>query len=126
LLQPNIKLKFGQAKLRQKCKSGVEMRSSISIAIIPLLALAALSIGLALAEETIQADDNTTSAMNETVTNETLCNNTLTNESLENATLDNTSLENATLTNETLNNLTCPQNETNPFANVKGRQPKIH
>jgi uncharacterized protein YjbI with pentapeptide repeats len=102
------------------------MRSSISIAIIPLLVLAALSIGLAFAEETIQADENTTSAVNETVTNETLCNITLTNESLENATLDNTSLENATLTNETLNNLTCPQNETNPFANVKGRQPKIH
>jgi hypothetical protein len=99
------------------------MRSAIPIAIIPLFILAALSLGLAFAEETIQADENTTAAMNETVTNETLCNNTLTNELLENVTLDNTSLENATLTNETLNNLTGPQNETNPFANTKGRQP---
>jgi hypothetical protein len=121
--RPNIKLKFGQAKLGQKCKSGVEMRSFITIAIIPLLVLAALSLGLAFAEETIQADENTTAAVNETVTNETLGNNTLNNESLENVTLDNTSLENATLTNEILCNLTVPQNETNPFANVKGRQP---
>jgi hypothetical protein len=107
------KLKFGQAKLGQKCKSGVEMRSFITIAIIPLLVLTALSLGLAFAEETIQADENTTAAVNETVTNETLGNNTLNNESLENA----------TLTNETLCNLTVPQNETNPFGNVKGRQP---
>ncbi len=107
------KLKFGKAKLGEKCNSGVEMRSSIPIAIIPLLVLTALSLGLAFAEETVQADENTTAAMNKTVTNETLGNNTLNNESLENA----------TLTNETLSNLTVPKNETNPFANVKGRQP---
>ena len=95
-------------------QSGVEMKSSIPIAIILLFVFAALSLGLAFAGETIQADENTTAAMNETVTNETLVNDTLTNESLENA----------TLTNETLNNLTMPQNETNPFANVKGRQVK--
>ncbi len=104
-------------------QSGVEMKSSIQIAILPLFVFAALSLGLAFADETIQADENMTAAVNVTVTNETLVNNTLNNESLENITLDNTSLENATLTNETLNNLTVPQNETNPFGNVKGRQP---
>jgi hypothetical protein len=98
-------------------QSGVEMKSSIPIAIILLFVFAALSLGLAFAGETIQADENTTAAMNETM------NVTVTNETLVNDTLNNESLENATLTNETLNNLTLPQNETNPFGNVKGRQP---
>jgi len=97
-----------------------------------LFAFTVLSFGLTFAEETIQADEvnasmNETAANetlgNDTLTNETLNNATMANESLENASLINESLENATLTNETLNNSTMQDDETNPFGNVKGRQP---
>ncbi len=93
------------------------------IAMMFLFAFTALSFGLAFAENAPVADEENASSMNKTVINETLGNDTLTNETLNNATLANESLENATLTNETLNNLTMPENETNPFGKVKGRQP---
>lgn len=92
------------------------MKSYIPITITLLFAFSALSLGLAYAEE-IKA------TINETEANETLGNETLTNTSLENASLTNETLKNATINNETLNNLTEPEDETSPFANVKGRQP---
>jgi uncharacterized protein YjbI with pentapeptide repeats len=114
-------------------RKGVEMKSTIPLAIMLLFVFSALSLGWAFAGETTQADEKITTAINETATNEslgndtqtneTLINATLTNKSLENATLTNESLENATLVNETLNNLTMPLNDTNPFAKIKGRQP---
>ena len=96
------------------------MKSDITTAILLLFALSALTLGLGFAEEI-----NKTA--NETIANETLENATLTNASLnaslENATLTNATLGNATSINETADNLTAAQNDTNPFGNVKGRQP---
>jgi hypothetical protein len=40
-----------------------------------------------------------------------------------NATQMNETLKNATLTNETLENATLTQNDSDPFANAKNRQP---
>lgn len=107
---------------------GVEMKNAIPTVIMLLFVFSALSLGWAFAEENMQADEKNTTAVNETAmnktaTNETLGNETLANETLSNATLTNESLENATLANETLNNSTMPQNVTNPFAKIKGRQP---
>lgn len=93
------------------------MKNTIPVTIMLLFAFSALSLGMAFAEE------NET-AVNETTANETIGNETLVNTSLENATLINETLANATINNETLNNLTELENETNPFANVKGRQVK--
>jgi uncharacterized protein YjbI with pentapeptide repeats len=102
------------------------MKSYIPITITLLFAFSALSLGLAYAEE-IKATINETEA-NETLGNETLANTSLenaslTNETLANASLINETLKNATINNETLNNLTVSEDETSPFANVKGRQP---
>lgn len=112
---------------------GVEMKNAIPTVIMLLFVFSALSLGWAFAEETMQANEKNATAVNETAmnattlnktaTNETLGNETLANETLINATLTNESLKNATLTNESLNNSTLPQNVTNPFAKIKGRQP---
>ncbi len=102
------------------------MKNSISIAIVLIFAFSAISFGLAFAEEI--AANATENAANETEGNNSSINATLENatpinETLENATLNNESLENTTLNNDTLDNLTASGNDTNPFANVKGRQP---
>ena len=47
-------------------------------------------------------------------------------ETLKNVTLINVTLENVTLINGTLKNATLTQNDSNPFANAKNRQPKRH
>ncbi len=103
------------------------MKSSIPITIMLLFAFCALSLGLAFAEETKAAANETEineTLVNETAINATLENATLTNETLANASLTNETLANATVDNETLTNLTGLENETNPFENAKGRQVK--
>lgn len=88
------------------------MKSPIAAAIVLLLAFTALSIGPTFAEKTTPAHENMTAAIN----------NTSINESLKNATAANETLINATLINGTLENATMPQNDTDTFSKVKGRQ----
>ncbi|HUS75350.1 MAG TPA: hypothetical protein VMY43_05010 [Methanothrix sp.] len=45
------------------------------------------------------------------------------NETLKNATLTNETLSNEALSNETLDNESLDQNDSDPFANAKNRQP---
>lgn len=107
------------------------MRSSMAKAISLLFVLIACSLGLALAVETIKANESMNATLNATLTNvskeiadtdnETFENETLTNETLENETLINETLGNETLINGTLANETAL--DSNPFANTKGRQP---
>ena len=99
-----------------KIECGVDMRSSMAKAILLLFVLTACSLGLALAAETVKANESTNATLNATLTNvseeieamdnETLENETLLNETLENETLLNETLENETLLNETLENET--------------------
>jgi hypothetical protein len=103
------------------------MKSS-KVVIVLMLTFSALYLGLALAESALSSGENAIVDIN--VTNETL--NATANETLTNVTLDNQTLINATLSNETFVNGTLSDNETellndtDPFANVKGRQPTLH
>ncbi|MCX6678493.1 MAG: hypothetical protein NTU95_11210 [Methanothrix sp.] len=85
------------------------MKSFIAMASMLLLVFAAQAFGLAFGTE-------------QTTTNDSI-NATQINETLKNATLINGSLENVTLINGTLGNMTPTQNDSNPFANAKNRQP---
>jgi hypothetical protein len=88
---------------------GVEMKIFIAMASILLFVFAAQAFGLAFGvEETAANDSINASQMNETLKNVTLINGTL---------------ENVTLINGTLENVTLAQNDSNPFANAKNRQP---
>lgn len=90
-------------------------------AILLLFVLTACSLGLALAVETIKANESTNTTLNATLTNVSEEIGDMDNETLENETLTNETLENETLINETLANETAL--DSNPFANTKGRQP---
>lgn len=101
---------------------------SLKSVVMLMLAFLALYLGLALAESIQSSQGNATVDLNQS--NETL--NATTNETLANLTLDNLTMSNATLANATITNATILNNETellndtNPFANVKGRQPSRH
>lgn len=104
-----------------KIECGVNMRSSMAKAILLLFVLTACSLGLALAAETIKANESTNATLNATLTNVSEEIEAMDNETLENETSINETLENETLINETLANETGM--DSNPFANTKGRQP---
>jgi len=91
---------------------GVEMKSFIAMASMLLFVFAAQGFGFAFGAEQATANDSiNASQMKET---------------LKNVTLINVTLENVTLINGTLKNATLTQNDSNPFANAKNRQPKRH
>ena len=131
---------------------GVEMKSFIAIASMLLFVFAVQGFGFAFGAEQATANDSiNASQMKETLKNVTLINVTLENVTLINVTLENVTfinvtlenvtfingtlesatlingtLESATLINGTLKNATLTQNDSNPFANAKNRQPKRH
>lgn len=84
--------------MRQK-RVGVEMKSILAMASMILFVFAAQGFGFAFGAEQATANDSI------------------------NATHMNETLKNATLTNETLENATLTQNDSDPFANAKNRQP---
>jgi hypothetical protein len=86
------------------------MKTFIATASMLLFVLAAQTLGLAFGTEEATAND--------------LINVTHMNETLKNATLTNLTLENITLINGTLGNESAAQNDSNPFADAKNRQPK--
>ncbi|MCX6674189.1 MAG: hypothetical protein NTY37_10480 [Methanothrix sp.] len=86
------------------------MKSFIAMASMLLSVFAVQGFGFAFGAEQTTANDS----INASQMNETLNNGTLINGTLENGTLINGTLENATLT----------QNDSDPFANAKNRQPK--
>ncbi|MBN1234683.1 MAG: hypothetical protein JW999_01385 [Methanotrichaceae archaeon] len=104
--------------MRQK-RVGVEMKSFIAMASMVLFVFAAQCFGFAFGTEDATANES----INVTSINETLKNATLTNETLGNETLSNETLDNATLINGTLENESLDQNDSDPFANTKNRQP---
>jgi len=88
---------------------GVEMKSSITMASMVLFVFAAQCFGFAFGTEEATANESiNVTSINETLKNATLTNETLSNEALSNETLDNESLD---------------QNDSDPFANAKNRQP---
>ena len=101
---------------------GVEMKSFIAIASMLLFVFAVQGFGFAFGAEQATANDS----INASQMKETLKNVTLINVTLENVTFINGTLESATLINGTLKNATLTQNDSNPFANAKNRQPKRH
>jgi hypothetical protein len=106
----------------------MQFMKSFKAVVVLMLAFSALYLGLALAESVPCSGENVTVDLN--LSNETL--NATTNETLANLTLENQTMSNATLTNVTITNATISnnetelQNDTNPFENVKGRQPSRH